>query len=51
MTFDTSEELFKIQKHYPNAEVVLRIAVLKTTALWNLSLKFGAIFDEIPEIF
>jgi len=51
MTFDTIEELSKIKKHYPDAEVVLRIAVMKTTALWNLSLKFGAIFDEIPEIF
>lgn len=51
MTFDTSEELSKIKKHYPDAEVVLRIACLETTALWNLSLKFGAIFDEIPEIF
>lgn len=50
MTFDTSEELFKIKKYYPDAEVVLRIAVMKTTAQWNLSLKFGAIFDEIPEI-
>ena len=51
MTFDTSEELFKIKKYYPDAEVVLRIAVMKTTALWNLSLKFGAIYDEIPGIF
>ena len=31
--------------------MVLRIAVMKTTALWNLSLKFGAIYDEIPGIF
>jgi len=51
MTFDDSEELVKIKKHYPNAEVVLRIAVLNTTARWNLSLKFGAIFEEIPTIF
>ena len=51
MTFDTSEELLKIKKHYPDAEVILRIAVLNTTARWNLSLKFGAIFDEIPSIF
>ena len=51
MTFDISEELFKIKKYYPDAEVVLRIAVMKTTALWNLSLKFGAIYDEIPGIF
>ncbi len=51
MTFDASDELVKIKKHYPNAEVVLRIAVLNTTARWNLSLKFGAIFEEIPTIF
>ena len=31
MTFDTSEELHKIKKDYPDAEVVLRIAVHTTS--------------------
>ena len=50
MTFDCSEELHKIKKHFPEAECVLRIATEKTTALYNLSEKFGAFMTEIPEL-
>lgn len=50
MTFDCSEELYKIKKHYPGAECVLRIATKKTTAIYNLSEKFGACMSEVPEL-
>ena len=48
MTFDCAEELYKIKKHYPKAECVLRIATEATTALYNLSEKFGASMEEVP---
>ena len=50
MTFDCSEELYKIHKHFPEAQCVLRIATEKTTALYNLSEKFGAFMTEVPEL-
>ena len=50
MTFDCSEELYKIKKHYPGAECVLRIATKKTTAIFNLSEKYGACMSEVPEL-
>ena len=48
MTFDCAEELYKIKKHFPQAECVLRIATETTTALYNLSEKFGAAMEEVP---
>jgi ornithine decarboxylase len=50
MTFDSLEELHKIKAHFPEAECVVRIAVLVTDALYNLSEKFGVTMEEIPEI-
>ena len=50
MTFDCSEELYKIKKNFPEAECVLRIATENTTALYNLSEKFGAFMSEVPEL-
>lgn len=42
MTFDNAEELIKIAKLHPNAEMILRIAVSDPTATCPLNLKFGA---------
>ncbi|CAI4227077.1 unnamed protein product [Auanema sp. JU1783] len=42
MTFDNAEELEKIAKIYPQAEMILRIAVSDPTAACPLNLKFGA---------
>ncbi|KAF1751460.1 hypothetical protein GCK72_018014 [Caenorhabditis remanei] len=42
MTFDNSEELLKIARLHPNAEMILRIAVSDPTATCPLNLKFGA---------
>lgn len=50
MTFDCSEELHKIKKHFAKAECVLRIATENTTALYNLSEKFGALMEEVPAL-
>ncbi|CAI2353582.1 unnamed protein product [Caenorhabditis sp. 36 PRJEB53466] len=41
MTFDNPEELLKIAKLHPNAEMILRIAVSDPTATCPLNLKFG----------
>ena len=41
MTFDSTEELHKIKKIFPEAECVLRIATEATDAFYNLSEKFG----------
>uniref|UniRef100_A0A158P770 ornithine decarboxylase n=1 Tax=Angiostrongylus cantonensis TaxID=6313 RepID=A0A158P770_ANGCA len=42
MTFDNSEELVKVAKLHPQAEMILRIAVSDPTATCPLNLKFGA---------
>lgn len=50
MTFDSVEEATKIQAIYPEAELVLRIAVEETDAPCPMGKKFGApleLWDEI----
>lgn len=42
MTFDNADELYKIKKVYPDAELFLRIETDDTASLCRLSLKFGA---------
>ena len=42
VTFDNAEELLKIKEHAPQAGVVLRLKVLNTGAMVELSSKFGA---------
>lgn len=42
MTFDCNEELNRIHKVYPEAEVVLRIAVVHTDSAYPMGKKFGA---------
>jgi len=41
MTFDNEAELHKIKAYYPDAELVLRIAIIDPTAVAKLSKKFG----------
>lgn len=50
MTFDSSEELHKIHRVFPEAEVVLRIATEQTNAIYNLSEKFGSPMEDVPEL-
>lgn len=42
MTFDSSEEVYNIHSVFPDAELILRIAVEETDAPCHMSLKFGA---------
>lgn len=50
MTFDSIEELIKINKIYPNARLVLRIAVDDSYSLCKFNSKFGCSLDILPEI-
>ncbi|KAI9749006.1 MAG: U3 small nucleolar RNA-associated protein [Chaenotheca gracillima] len=42
MTFDNGEELYKIKKHFPDAELFLRIMTDDSGSACQLSQKFGA---------
>jgi ornithine decarboxylase len=46
MTFDNEPELYKIAKHFPRAQVVVRIKVENIGSVVELSLKFGADHDQ-----
>ena len=52
MTFDSIEELRKIHKVFPEAECVIRVAteIVNCSAMYELSSKFGAFIEDIPEI-
>lgn len=45
MTFDNADELYKIAKLFPEAELFLRIMTDDTSSLCRLSMKFGAAMD------
>ncbi|KAF7558059.1 hypothetical protein G7046_g5893 [Stylonectria norvegica] len=45
MTFDNSDELYKIAKLYPGAELFLRIMTDDAESLCRFSMKFGAAMD------
>jgi len=46
MTFDNSDELYKIKQFAPEAELFLRILTDDSASLCRLSLKFGASMDS-----
>lgn len=46
MTFDNTDELHKIKKLFPGAELFLRISTDDSSSLCRLSLKFGASMDS-----
>lgn len=50
MTFDNTDELYKINKLYPGAELFLRISTDDSSSLCRLSLKFGAAMDTTEEL-
>ncbi|CCF59369.1 hypothetical protein KAFR_0G03370 [Kazachstania africana CBS 2517] len=47
MTFDNVEELCKIKKFHPDAEVILRITTDDSTAQCRLSTKYGADLESV----
>ncbi|CAG8627553.1 279_t:CDS:2 [Ambispora leptoticha] len=46
MTFDNAEELHKIKRYFPQAQLVLRILADDSKSLCQLGLKFGASLDS-----
>lgn len=50
MTFDNTDELYKIKKLFPDAELFLRISTDDSSSLCRLSLKFGASMDSTQEL-
>ncbi|KAI1130972.1 ornithine decarboxylase [Nemania abortiva] len=50
MTFDNADELRKIAKLYPDAELFLRILTDDSSSLCRLSLKFGASLDATDDL-
>ncbi|CEN61829.1 Putative Ornithine decarboxylase [Aspergillus calidoustus] len=46
MTFDNSDELYKIKANYPEAELYLRILTDDSNSLCQFSMKFGASMDR-----
>jgi ornithine decarboxylase len=50
MTFDNTDELYKIKHLHPNAELFLRILTDDSASLCRLSLKFGAALDSTMDL-
>lgn len=46
MTFDNEPELYKLAKHYPGAQLLVRVKVANQGSVVELSLKFGADADQ-----
>ena len=46
MTFDNAEELYKIKRLFPNAQLIIRILADDSKALIRLGDKFGASLDN-----
>lgn len=50
MTFDNSDELYKISRFFPDAELFLRILTDDSSSLCRLSDKFGASMDTTKDL-
>lgn len=50
MTFDNTDELYKIKKLFPEAELFIRISTDDSSSLCRLSLKFGAAMDSTEQL-
>ncbi|XP_072042844.1 ornithine decarboxylase-like [Amphiura filiformis] len=50
MTFDNEDELIKIKKAYPEAQVVLRLAPDDSSSIVKLSCKYGCHVDEAMDL-
>ncbi|KAF3907376.1 hypothetical protein ABW21_db0208029 [Orbilia brochopaga] len=50
MTFDNAEELYKCQRYFPHARLLLRIATDDSKALCRLSVKYGAPLDSTADL-
>ena len=50
MTFDNSDELYKIARSFPTAKLIIRIHTDDSKALCRLNLKFGASLVAVPSL-
>lgn len=50
MTFDNTDELYKIKKFFPDADLFIRIVTDDTSSLCRFSMKFGASLDSTKEL-
>jgi ornithine decarboxylase len=50
MTFDNLDELHKIKQIFPDAELYLRIMADDSQSIVQLSMKYGAALDSVPEL-
>ena len=50
MTFDNTDELYKIARTHPHAKLIVRILTDDSKALCRLGLKFGAPLDTVPAL-
>lgn len=50
MTFDNADELYKIKRFFPEAELYLRILTDDSASLCRLSAKFGACMSKTKEL-
>lgn len=50
MTFDNSDELYKISRSFSTAKLIIRIHTDDTKALCRLNLKFGASLIAVPSL-
>jgi len=50
MTFDNEFELLKIKNYYPNASLLLRIAIDDSKSICKFNKKFGCNFNDIPHL-
>ncbi|OJD36399.1 ornithine decarboxylase [Diplodia corticola] len=50
MTFDNEDELYKIKRAYPEAQLYLRIVAYDPSALSQLSIKFGARMEATEKL-
>lgn len=50
MTFDNAEELYKIKRFFPGAELLLRIITDDTGALCQFSMKYGASLHSVEHL-
>lgn len=50
MTFDSEEELYKIQVYHPTAKILLRLAVDDSHSLCKFNIKFGCKSHDINKI-
>ncbi|KAI7858988.1 hypothetical protein BDC45DRAFT_565082 [Circinella umbellata] len=50
MTFDTIDELYKLKKFYPNAELLLRILTDDSKSQWGTGDKYGTDINYVNEL-